>query len=84
MNSPQLKKLLEEQKPPFYVFDAGELRRRIQTLRRALPGHIRICYAVKANTFILKEMRALGIALRSARPASFASAGSWSSLRRNS
>ena len=59
MNSPQLKKLLEEQKPPFYLFAAGELRRRIQTLRRALPGHIRICYAVKANTFILKEMRAL-------------------------
>ena len=43
MNSPQLKKLLEEQKTPFYVFDAGELRRRIQTLRRALPGHIRLC-----------------------------------------
>ena len=56
MNSPQLKKLLEEQKPPFYVFDAGELRRRIQTLRRALPGHIRLCYAVKANTFILKAI----------------------------
>lgn len=50
----QLKKLLRLKRTPFYLFDLSELERRIQFLRNALPGHIKLCYAVKANTFILE------------------------------
>ncbi len=59
MNDIQLKKLLEKKETPLYVFDLEELRCRIQTLRRALPNHVNLCYAVKANTFILKEISEL-------------------------
>ena len=59
MNETQLKKLLEKKETPFYLFDLCELRRRIYALRQAFPYHVRLCYAVKANTFILKEMGGL-------------------------
>lgn len=59
MNDRQLKELLEKKGTPLYLFDAGQLRRRVQTLRQALPSRVRLCYAVKANTFILKEMGGL-------------------------
>ncbi len=50
--------LLEElkQHTPAYVFDCSVLRSRIQYLRSALPENVRLCYAVKANTFIVKEL----------------------------
>lgn len=38
---------------PLYVFDGRILRKRIETLRAALPSNIELCYAVKANTFII-------------------------------
>lgn len=59
MNDNQLIKLLAGKETPFYAFDLDRLRRRIQALRKALPDHIHLCYAVKANTFILKEMSGL-------------------------
>ncbi len=40
---------------PAYVFDIAALKSRIQYLRSALPERVRLCYAVKANTFIVKE-----------------------------
>ena len=40
----------------FYVFDALELKRRIAYLRSRLPQEIELCYAVKANSFIVKEL----------------------------
>ena len=56
MNDEQLKELLKRKTTPFYIFDLAELQRRIQYLRQALPDHIKLCYAVKANTFVLKEI----------------------------
>ncbi len=41
---------------PAYVFDIPVLRSRIAYLRSALPEKVRLCYAVKANTFIVKEL----------------------------
>ena len=38
---------------PFYLFDEGVLTRRIQTIRDAVPEGTSICYAMKANSFIL-------------------------------
>lgn len=36
----------------FYVFDTAVLKKRTEYLRNSLPKNVRLCYAVKANTFI--------------------------------
>ena len=38
---------------PLYVFDGRVLKKRMETLRAALPSNVELCYAVKANTFII-------------------------------
>mgnify|MGYP002516158835 CR=1 FL=1 len=40
----------------FYVFDIDVLLRRIAYLKDSLPKNVGLCYAVKANTFIIKEL----------------------------
>lgn len=52
----EIERLLSMYKTPFYIFDINILKQRIQYLRKALPHNVSLCYAVKANTFILKEM----------------------------
>ena len=51
-----LNRLLQENKTAFYVFDIGKLKARIAHLQAALPPEVMLCYAVKANTFITKEL----------------------------
>lgn len=40
----------------FYVFDVKKLKERVAYLKRSLPQDVELCYAVKANTFIIKEL----------------------------
>lgn len=40
----------------FYTFDVNILKNRIAYLRKVLPKNINLCYAVKANTFIVGEI----------------------------
>lgn len=40
----------------FYVFDIKKLKERVAYLKGALPKDVDLCYAVKANTFIIKEL----------------------------
>lgn len=48
---------LIDQKPgAFYVFDTGKIRDRIQFLRGLLGDRAALAYAVKANTFIVRDM----------------------------
>lgn len=47
--------LLKKFKTPFYVFDLDELRSRIEYMKSMLPENIGLCYAVKANTFVISE-----------------------------
>lgn len=49
------KKLLAENKNAFYTFDVGVLKKRVEYLKNHLAG-VSLCYAVKANTFIIKEV----------------------------
>lgn len=49
--------LIRENKNAFYVFDMRTLKERIGWLRSRLPGGIGLCYAVKANPFVLREIR---------------------------
>ena len=52
MNLQQLESLLRHYPTPFYVFDLGELRRRVDYLRCHLPEGAALCYAMKANPFV--------------------------------
>ena len=40
----------------FYVFDIGYLEGRLRALREALPDGVALCYAVKANPFLAREI----------------------------
>ena len=56
MDKPILERILREYKTPLYCFDIIELQQRISQLRQQLPAKVKMCYAAKANTFILKEI----------------------------
>ena len=51
MNTEQ--SLIQANAGAFYVFDTEILRERVKKLRALLPEEIKLCYAVKANTFII-------------------------------
>lgn len=48
--------LIRDNATAFYVFDIGKLKSRIKYLRENLPEEVKLCYAVKANTFIIGEI----------------------------
>ena len=55
----QLREAVRLAGTPCYVFDARELRHRVAFLREHLPSEIGLCYAMKANPFLLKEISPL-------------------------
>lgn len=56
MREQEINKLLENYDGAFYVYDIGKLKRRISFLRSNMPKRVSLCYAVKANTFVVKEI----------------------------
>ena len=50
------KKLINEVRTPFYVFDIDVLRTRISYLKKMMPENVHLCYAMKANPFVVKEI----------------------------
>ena len=51
-----LSRILKDFKTPAYIFDIRKLKERIKYLRENLPENILLCYAIKANTFIVKDI----------------------------
>ena len=49
-------KLIKNVKTPFYVFNIDKLHERINYLKENLPENVRLCYAMKANSFILDKI----------------------------
>ena len=56
MNEKQLKTIVSEYGTPTYVYDIGKLMQRIKYIKKQLPEEVDICYAIKANTFVVKEL----------------------------
>ena len=56
MNIKEMEALVQRKGTPSYVFDLGVLKSRIAFLRAHLPEQVELCYAVKANTFIVREL----------------------------
>lgn len=52
-------KLIKNIKTPFYVFNIDKLHERINYLKENLPKNVRLCYAMKANSFILDRIDGL-------------------------
>ncbi|HIZ43811.1 MAG TPA: alanine racemase [Firmicutes bacterium] len=56
MRTQMNRKILSAYQTPLYVFDMKNLKERIGFLRSRLPEDVSLCYAVKANPFILGRM----------------------------
>ena len=56
MKEERIREVLEHYQTPMYVFDTGTLKKRVTYLKDSLPAEVSLCYAVKANTFIMKEL----------------------------
>jgi len=48
-------KIVKKYGTPLYLFDIDELHNRLEYLHKQLNKDLSLCYAVKANTFIIKE-----------------------------
>lgn len=59
MTDAKLNELLETEKTPLYLFDIDKLQKRVKFLKASLPDTVELCYAVKANTFIARELSEL-------------------------
>ncbi|HIR00246.1 MAG TPA: alanine racemase [Candidatus Scybalocola faecavium] len=57
MDRKQIQQILHQYPTPLYVFDIPVLLERIAYLKKMLPEHVSLCYAVKANTFILSYIK---------------------------
>lgn len=49
-------KALEQISTPFYVFNTDAAVQRVENLRAHLPERVELCYAVKANPFLVQGM----------------------------
>ena len=52
----ELEEIIKKYPTPMYIFDINTLKDRITYLRNKLPSKIKLCYAIKANTFIIKDI----------------------------
>lgn len=50
------KSVLKKYSTPFYVYDIDELDSRVQYIRKSIGENIKIVYAIKANTFVCREI----------------------------
>ena len=51
-----IENVIKDFQTPIYLFDIDVLKERIKYLRDHLSKRINLCYAIKANTFIVKEI----------------------------
>lgn len=54
-----LKEISSQYQTPAYVFDLDIIAKRVQMIKGKLGNTVRICYAMKANPFLVKKMRGI-------------------------
>lgn len=52
-----IKHSIQEYSTPFYLFDVDEAKQRINYIRESLQGIAKVCFAIKANPFLMKSVR---------------------------
>lgn len=50
------KEWMKNSRSAFYLFDIDKLKERIACIKEQLPDDVLLCYAVKANPFVIKEV----------------------------
>ncbi len=58
MNETKLEYALHEYPTPFYLFDTDIMSMQIKRIRDVLSPETELCYAMKANPFVIKELEA--------------------------
>lgn len=56
MNGSELEQAITHYKTPFYIFDMDLLAAQVKKLRMILDSDVELCYAMKANPFLIKEL----------------------------
>ncbi|NLU24406.1 MAG: decarboxylase [Clostridiales bacterium] len=57
MDKAAMSKALKTCRTPFYVFDTDAAAAQVQRIRTALGPEVRLCYAMKANSFIVEALQ---------------------------
>lgn len=61
----------QKYKTPFYLFDGDILAQQIQKIRNVLGNDVKLCYAMKANPFVIKDLEVLADAFEVCSPGEF-------------
>ena len=56
MNQPWMEQALTQLQTPFYLFDTDAAAAQVEALRKKLPDRVGLCYAVKANPFLIRDL----------------------------
>ena len=56
MKDENIAEIVKKYDTPIYVYDIAKLKQRIEYMKNSLPEKIILCYAIKANSFIVKEV----------------------------
>lgn len=59
MEMTKFTELLKCTETPFYLFDIDQLKKRIFGIQKRLPSNSQLCYAIKANPFLLNAIKDL-------------------------
>ena len=51
------RKIAEKIGTPLYIFDSSNAKERINEINKRIPKNSKLCYAIKANAFILNELK---------------------------
>lgn len=57
MNKIVIEQAISQYKTPFYIFNIDILNNQIKKIRAALGTNVELCYAMKANPFVIKELQ---------------------------
>ena len=49
--------LVKKYGSPLYIFDAQKAIKRVQEIKKELGCNVKLCYAIKANAFLLKALK---------------------------
>jgi Diaminopimelate decarboxylase len=56
MKEKELDDIIKEYKTPFYLFDTDLLAKQISKIRSVLSSKVKLCYAMKANPFLVNDL----------------------------
>ena len=56
INNECVKRIVDSHGSPLYLFDYCELRERVLEIRKCLGNNVQLCYAMKANPFLISYL----------------------------